>query len=384
MKTQPSIARRDFLRLAGVAAGSLCIAPTFAAVEGTSDVPRSRLDRLTTGTNVCRWFRYPKSESPEHFANYISAAEAAYMAQIGLKHVRLCVAPRFIMDPVSGNILEKHAKQLEAAIERFHRAGLLVIIDIHVDDDHHDELDPKWRDRFVRFWGLLAARLSRFAPEWTILETINEPICGDRKDVWDSLNARLAAAIRHGAPRHTILTSGINAGGIDGLAKLSVLPDRNVIYSFHCYDPFPFTHQGAGWTSPAVRPLHDVPYPSSPEAVKPLLAELQQNPDAKQLIEWYGRERWNKEKLASRFGQAIAWGAKNRVPLYCGEFGVLPDRCKPEDRARWFHDFGQVLAENRIGWAVWGWDESFGLNREMRGGKPVVDAVVAQSLGLKP
>ena len=70
------------------------------------------------------------------------------------------------------------------------------------------------------------------------------------------------------------------------------------------------------------------------------------------------------------------------MPLYCGEFGVFPAHSKPEHRANWFRDFGEVLAENHIGWAVWGWDEGFGLNRKMVNGKPVVDAVVAQALGL--
>ena len=147
-------------------------------------------------------------------------------------------------------------------------------------------------------------------------------------------HAQRPLGCRHpaGAPRHTIITSGPNWGGIDGLKKLKLLPDRNVIYSFHCYDPFTFTHQGATWTSPAVRPLHDVPYPSSPEAVKPLLAGLESKPDSKRMVEWYGKERWNKEKLAARFRQGIEWGAKNHVPLYCGEFGVFPVRSKPEDR----------------------------------------------------
>ncbi len=70
------------------------------------------------------------------------------------------------------------------------------------------------------------------------------------------------------------------------------------------------------------------------------------------------------------------------MPLYCGEFGVFPPS-KPEHRANWFRDFGQVLAANKIGWAVWGWDEGFGLSRKIQDGKPVVDTVVAQALGLK-
>ena len=376
-----SLDRRAFLRITALATGSLVISSSLPAADPLTAVPRSRLDRLATGANVCQWFRFPpRGNSAEHFANYISEAEAAFMAQIGLKHVRLCVAPRVIMNRTSGAIIEERAKQLEAAIERFHRAGLLVMVDIH-NEDRAAEVNPAWQEAFVRFWGSQAARLSRFDPELTILEIINEPVFDRREEEWNKLNARLAAVIRKNAPQHTIVTSGPNWGGIDGLKKLKLLPDKNVIYSFHCYDPFTFTHQGATWTSAAVRPLRGVPYPSSPEAVEPLLSALEASPASKRMVENYGKERWNKEKLAARFRQGIEWGTKNQVPLYCGEFGVFPVRSKPEHRSNWFHDFGEVLAENRIGWAVWGWDEGFGLNRQRVDGKLVVDTVVAQGAG---
>jgi hypothetical protein len=52
---------------------------------------------------------------------------------------------------------------------------VLVVVDLH-NEDRRDELDPKWQEAFVRFWGLLAERLSRFDPDLTILEIINEPV----------------------------------------------------------------------------------------------------------------------------------------------------------------------------------------------------------------
>ena len=196
------------------------------------------------------------------------------MARLGLKHVRLCVAPRVIMERTSGNVIEERGKQLEAAIERFHRAGLLVMVDIH-NEDRAAEISPPWQDAFVRFWGSLAARLSRFDPEMTILEIINEPVFDHREEQWNALNGAWRRSFARTPPQHTIVTSGPNWGGIDGLKKLKLLPDKNVIYSFHCYDPFPFTHQGATWSGPAVKPLRGVPYPSSPGAVKPLLSAQQ-------------------------------------------------------------------------------------------------------------
>jgi aryl-phospho-beta-D-glucosidase BglC (GH1 family) len=285
------------------------------------------------------------------------------------------------MDQSSGAIREETVGYVDGAIERFHRAGLLVLIDLH-NEDRSAEINPAWQKAFLRFWTDLAAHLKHFDPELTMFEIINEPVFAGHEDEWNPLNARLAAAIRKSAPDHTIMTSGPNWGGIDGLRKLKLLDDRNIVYSFHCYDPFAFTHQGATWAGPDVKPLRGVPYPSSPEAVAPLLPDLEKYPSSKNMLEKYGQQMWNKDKLAARFKEGIDWGARNKVPLYCGEFGVFPPYAKPEHRANWFRDFGQVLAENKIGWAVWGWDEGFGLNRHYADGKPEIDHTVAASLGL--
>jgi len=303
------------------------------------------------------------------------------MRQMGLTHVRLCLQPRVIMDQSTGAIRSDVASVVDAAIERFHRADLLVLIDLH-NEDRPAEINPAWQEAFVKFWGDFAARLKRFDPALTMFEIINEPVFSGREAEWNPLNARLAATIRQNAPAHTIITSGPNWGGIDGLRKLKLLEDPNVVYSFHCYDPFAFTHQGATWAGPDVKPLRGVPYPSSPEAVSPLLANLEQYPASKKMLENYGKQSWNKARMAARFKEGIEWGAQNNVPLYCGEFGVFRPYAKPEHRANWFRDFGQVLAENKIGWAVWGWDEGFGLDRKYVDGKPQIDQTVATSLGL--
>lgn len=378
-----SLSRREFLR--GTAAALTAALITGPAAGGScstaTGVPRRRLDRLAKGANVCRWFRFAREDDTEHFANHITEAEAVMMRQMGLTHVRLCVQPKVVMDQASGAIRQEKANYLEAAIERFHRADLLVVIDLH-NEERAAELDPAWQNAFVRFWGDLAARLRRFDPELTVLEIVNEPVFQGREAEWNPFNARLASAIRKSAPEHTIMTSGPNWGGIDGLKKLELLEDSNVVYSFHCYDPFPFTHQGATWSGPEVKALRAVPYPSSPEAVAPLLAGLKEHPGSARMLENYGKAAWNKTKLAARFREGIEWGRKNNAPLYCGEFGVYPLNARPEHRANWFRDFGQVLAENRIGWAVWGWDEGFGLGRRYVEGKPQVDQVVAAALGL--
>ncbi len=368
--------------LAGLAVGVLLGAFT---MEAASSVPQPLLDRLSRGANVCLWFRFPRSESAGHFADYIPDPEMVRMRSAGLRHVRLCIAPKQVMDPATGEFREERMAAVDSAVERFLRADLGVVIDLHNEDHDALENSPAWRDAFDRFWAAASRRWSRFDPERVALEIVNEPVFKDREAEWPPLLDRFFRTVRAGAPRHTIIVSGPNWGGIDGLRKLRPLDDPNVVYSFHTYDPFPFTHQGATWTGGPHRILHDVPYPSSPEAVAPLLEDLgRQDPKARDEVRWYGEQRWDLERLRTRFREGIRWGAEHGVPLYCGEFGVYPVAAKPADRAKWFEDFGTVLRENRIGWAVWGWDEPFGLNRKGRGADAVLDPVSAKALGLVP
>ncbi len=364
---------------------ALILALGLGSVAGQAKltVPAGIIDKLSTGANVCRWFRFPAQTTAEHFAHYVSLAEMRQMRAMGIKHVRLCIAPVGIMDAKTGQIIEGKANSIDQAITKFHQADLLVVVDIH-NEDRAVEGNPEWENNFVNFWSHYAKRLTKFKPSDTVFEIVNEPVYQGREDQWFALRPRLAAAIRQAAPRYTIIATGPNWGGIDGLVKLKPLNVPNVVYSFHCYDPFPFTHKGATWAGEGSKHTRDVPYPSTPENVATLLPRLkEENADAYNMVKSYGDERWNRAKMVERFSQAMAWGRAHNVPLYCGEFGVYPAFSKPEHRANWFHDFGSVLAENSVGWASWGWDEGFGFNRRWEGAKLVVDPVVTEALGLK-
>jgi len=345
-----------------------------------SGVPAKRLAHLKTGTNVCLWFR-GRPRTDEGYASYVSDAEMDAMHRMGLLHVRLCIAPRTAMDMATGMPKDKIWGFVETAIDRFLKHGLAVVVDMH-NENRRDEADPVWREHFNTFWGEAAKRLSKTDPDRVFLEIVNEPVYAGHEDDWAPIQEKLAATIRENAPKHTIVATGPNWSNINGgLLRIKPLADRNIVYTFHCYDPHTFTHQGATWSEKPEAPLRNVPYPSTPELVAPLLASL---PDySQERLKQYGEQRWNRTKMVENFKQAIDWGRKYRVPLYCGEFGVYPLYSPPASRANWFRDFGGVLRQFKIGWASWGWDDRFGLFRKIEGDKIAVDPIVAESLGLK-
>lgn len=210
-------------------------------------------------------------------------------------------------------------------------------------------------------------------------EILNEPEGRDRYR-WYGVEAKLAAAIREGAPEHTIIATGAHWSDDDDLVFLEPLRDANVIYAFHFYESHIFTHQGATWSANYWHELKGVPYPSTPENVQAAAAEV---PDAvhRLAVIRYGLDRWNAERIDAEIGQVAAWAGHWGVPVICNEFGVYRKNAEPKDRVAWLSDVRTALEKRGIGWAIWDYHDGFGVvNTE--NGEPVPDEATVRALGL--
>ena len=162
MTTLPSMDRRNFLQCATLAAGGLAITSSLSAAGPSPRCPAARSIAWPPAPMSASGSAFPAAALGDSFSNYISEAEAAFIAHLGIKHLPLVRCTRVIIDGTSGKIIEERGKQLEAAVERFAH-GLLVMVNIH-NEDRAAELNPVWQEAFVRFWGSLAAHLSPFRP----------------------------------------------------------------------------------------------------------------------------------------------------------------------------------------------------------------------------
>ena len=187
----------------------------------------------------------------------------------------------------------------------------------------------------------------------------------------------VAMELRTGRP--TLIAGGAQWSDVGQLEKIEVVADRNVVYNFHCYEPFKFTHQQATWAGDSVRGLKNAPYPSSPEAVAKVLPDL---PDekARQNMTQYGKENWNAEKIDALIARAAAWGKKNGVPLTCNEFGVYR-KAPAADRGRCIEDVRKACEKYNIGWAMWDYAGGFAVATG-KPGERVADADTVKALGL--
>lgn len=386
--------RRVALLLLGAAACTIaapaCVPTAWSHTSGRwvgTSVSDARFARLRSGVNLSRWFtRLPgDSAHPDAVTGYNTADDFRQIRALGFQHVRLPVDPDRIFhqrDPsrVDGPYLDA----LDRAVDSILGADLAVIVDIHARDGapfkRKLEDDDRHVQRVAAFWEALARHFSTRDPDRVFLEVLNESEVHDR-DRWDQVQATLLAAMRRGAPRHTLIVTGARWGSAKDLARLEPVADRNVVYDFHFYEPYVFTHQGANWAVQAWKYLHGLPYPSSVEGVAPALDHIR-SARARVVALRYGTEEWNADRIGDRIGEVSAWASAHGVRVMCGEFGVY--RSAPRaSRLAWLHDVRTELERVGFGWSVWDYSsQTFGILESSARTARVADAEVVRALGV--
>jgi endoglucanase len=348
--------------------------------------PFARAEKLKRGINASEWFAqvYDKrGYTPEHFQAWTTADDIALIKSMGFDHVRLSVNPQPMFNEREPNkIPAEYLGYLDAAVKNDSRsrAG-------GCDRPASGErLQGAARERrrvcraFADFWRALAAHYSAWDADRVFLEILNEPEFSDRYR-WLGVQMKLAAAIRQGAPAHTIIAAGARWSNDDELVFQEPLHDPNIIYNFHFYEPQIFTHQGATWSAYYWHWLRGVRYPSTAESAERAAALVPDEVDRLQVIR-YGREHWDAARIESEMKQAAEWARRRGVPLVCNEFGVYREYADPQDRAAWLHDVRTALERNGIGWAMWDYSGSFGVVTK-KDGKALADEGVLRALGMK-
>jgi endoglucanase len=352
--------------LAGLAVSAACVT---ASTRDRQTATR-RAEMLRRGVNLSGWFAHGPSD-PAHLQGAITSDDVQRIRRMGFDHVRLPVDPATLAP--DGAIDAPSPDQLfylDDAVRLVLDGGLAIVVDLHPDEAFGERLskDRTAVDRTAALWTTLARRLSDLDADRVYFEVLNEPGAISSTD-WASIQSRLVGAIRQAAPHHTIIATGHGWSGVEQLEALRPLDDPNVIYAFHLYDPYAFTHQGAEWSPGPVSSLGRVPYPSSPTAVAPALTGVADAAARKMLIE-YADERWDAAAIERLVERAAAWRDRHGIPIICNEFGVYRSVSPAADRFAWLRDVRTALERNKIGWTAW----------EYAGGFGVVDGPVGQRI----
>jgi endoglucanase len=290
----------------------------------------------------------------------VDASEFPIMKREGFDHVRIPIGWQHYAGPGPDYTLSPEIfSKVDFAVTNALAAGLAVMINIH----HFDELDQNpasATDEFLKIWAQIAAHYQKF-PKQLAFELDNEPHENATTALMNPIYAQVIPEIRTTNPRRIIFVEPGDWGGIGELKNLVLPPDNRVIVSVHCYEPFFFTHQGAGWTD--LPKVTGVVFPGPPAT--PLVPDPSLNLPAG-MSNWF--QRYNTLPAAqnpsspiafeSRLKYLRAWSDYYGRPIHLGEFGAYTT-ADPESRARFYSAFRRTLEENHIGWAIWDWSAGF-------------------------
>ena len=349
-----------------------------------SGIAQRHAQHLRHGINLSEWFAQvydQRGYTKEHFETWNTAQDIALIKAMGFDHVRLSVNPQpMFRHGQADRIPADYLGYLDSAVKMILDHGLAIILDVHPESDFKQKLatDDSFVEQFEDYWRQLARHYSTTNPDLVSFEILNEPEFHDRYR-WQGVQAKLAVAIREGAPLHTIIVAGAFWSSESELLFFDPLRDSNIIYNFHFYEPHIFTHQGATWSTNYVHYLKELPYPSTPDNVQPVAVLL---PDAVNRLQaiHYGLDQWNALRIEGEIGQVAAWAKRWNVSVTCNEFGVYRKAANPQDRAAWISDVRTTLEKHGIGWTMWDYSGGFGVVTKQNG-QPVPDDVTVKALG---
>lgn len=222
-------------------------------------------------------------------------------------------------------------QRIDWVVDQAQRNDLAVIIDLHHYDELH--LDPMaHRDRFLSLWQQIATHYQD-APDTVYFELLNEPNEQLTTDVWNALIVDALQVIRPTNPDRAIIVGPVEWNSFEQLGTLELpVEDRHLIPTFHYYDPFPFTHQGAEWV------------PGS----EPWLGTT-----------WTGT---NAQQSAIRFAfnRIRNWSNAQERPIFMGEFGAY-STADIESREAWTRFVASEAEARNFSWAYWEFGAGFGV-----------------------
>ena len=328
------------------------------------------------GVNLSNWFQ-ESSIQEVHFLRY-TYGDFVDIQSLGVDVIRIPVDfhgmssgdPDYILDPILLDFLDQ-------IIDWTEELGLHLILDNHsfglggaTTAAIHQPLSKVWPQLAGHF-------LDRDSTLY--FEIKNEP-WGISEIIWDTIQQNIVNLIREIDSNRTLIVGPASWNSYNNLADMINYTDDNLIYTFHFYDPFIFTHQGASWTDPSMEPLVGVPFPYGASAMPPCPSELVGTWIQSNMAGY--SSQGTVTHIRSLIDIAASFRAARDVPIYCGEFGVLNHNADPDQRVEWYEATTQYLDSLSIGWTMWDYHGGFGVFERYSGGMfdhdlniPLLDAI---------
>ena len=183
----------------------------------------------------------------EHFESYITERDVAYIASLGMDHIRLGF-DQIVIEETPYAYREKIISILKDFAKWCRKYNLRLILNMHKAVGNYCDIleesglmqDEELQNRFIAVWLKLE---EEFSDDNTIIFELLNEVVRATADEWNYVAEKTINAIRNINKERLIIVGGVEWNNPPGLDYLKVYDDENIIYTFHSYAPHEFTHQ---------------------------------------------------------------------------------------------------------------------------------------------
>jgi endoglucanase len=286
--------------------------------------------------------------------NGIKTSDFELLKTLGFKSIRLPVA--FAYFDSEHIAVEQIFTHIDNIVKQCNLYGFKLIIDYH-DGNFNDTDYLTETPRIIDLWLKLTKRYLHENHDNLFFELYNEPPHMNPQ-TWKDAAYNIVTAVRKIDKQRTLIIGASNYNSIYELSRFVRLADENVIYTFHFYEPFLFTHQGAEWIGDQESTI-GVPFPYSAEKF-PVLNPKAKNTDGEKNYNEYAHDG-NEQSIKDKLQIIKNWSNKYYVPIICGEYGVYNKYADVDSRCRYIKAVRQALKELSIPGMMWDYNTNFSI-----------------------
>ena len=211
------------------------------------------------------------------------------------------------------------------------------------------------QQHFIGLWKQLQSELKRYPEDLLAYELLNEPTAPTAAN-WNRLAAKTLAEIRKEEPLRKVVIGSNLWNNVKEFSHLEVPSgDKNIILTFHFYNPHLITHYQASWLSAFAHLTVPIQYPGLAVTDDDFNAL---SPADQAAVASEGRT-FDKAILKTLMKQAIDKARSLGLQVWCGEFGCY-NRTPRQSRLKWLEDVAQICREYGIGHCLWNFQGGFG------------------------
>lgn len=332
---------------------------------------------IKNGVNISHWLSQ-SSKRGEERAQYFTESDVKLLAKLGFDHLRLPIDEEQMFS-LDGHPMADGFSLLHEALKWCKKYKMKAVVDLHILRSHNFNATEKplftdtvYQNRFYDLWQQISEQLSQYGTDFLAYEIMNEPVADDHQQ-WNDIANKCLQTIRKREPNRKVIIGSNRWQSVDTFKYLSIPDeDKNIILSFHFYEPFPLTHYQSSWTylKNYKGPIH---YPGI------LLSEkefAQLDASQKEFQSICGSYS-DKEMLEKMIVQAYTIAKNHKLQLYCGEFGCI--KIAPEkDRLRWYSDIIDIFNKYDIARTCWCYKGAFTIMNDSKPNKKLIRTLMKQ------